>query len=1090
MKKVLNDKQGTYSFDPQGRFVIENYNQSKTFSNFFPGIAGLWGIPMWVFYVNRGQCISSFGIESKDKAILEFQPANKAYHLTSLQGFRTFIKGKVGSKEIYWEPFQNNLLGTQFSKKQVMRISTESLTIEETNRDLGLTIKVNYFTIPEEPFAGLVRQLTIENTSKKTYDLEIVDGLPMIVPYGLTDWVGKHMSRTVEAWVKVRSVEEKTPFYQLNVEVADTPEVTHIKDGNFYFAFNASHPSKLLDCIVEPEAVFAEADDFSAPVNFLNPSFKIPKVQQTSNRTPSALSFSKVSLAPKKTAEIVSVIGHTTTIKNLKTIVSKATAKSFIEGKEKQNKNLIEEIKNFALTKSSSLEFDLYSGNTFLDNILRGGLPISLKTSDGYMAFNVYSRKHGDPERDYNFFVVSPTFYSQGNGNYRDVNQNRRNDAWFNAHVKDNHLINFVNLIQADGYNPLVVKGTSFSAENEAAITDILKAYVKEEDILKLKEFLKTKFLPGGLLHFIEEKNISLKKDAKDFLGQILEACHKQELAEHGEGFWTDHWTYNLDLIESYFSLYPEDLKNLLLERKVFSFFHDGHYVLPRDKRYILAKNGVRQYRSVSKGEHPQGKENGNKLRVAKGEGAVYQTSLMCKALCLIANKVSTLDPSGIGVEMEANKPNWYDALNGLPGLLGSSISETLEIKRLSSFLLDSLDRLSLDDNEKINIFEELADFIVGLTGVLSSDNDAYWAKSNDLKERYRSLILTGIDGREKELSVKEIKTFLKNVIVKTDTAFKKAFDDKGFLRTYFHHEVTEYETLSDPSKGSAFVRPLKFKKHELPLFLEGYVHALRGETDSSLAKDLYRQVRKSGLYDKKLKMYKVNEDLSKESEEIGRTRIFPRGWLENESIWLHMEYKFLLELLRRGLVEEFYENFQNVLIPFLKPEQYGRSILENSSFLVSSAHEDAKLHGRGFVARLSGSTAEFMHIWLFMNVGLNPFLMNPQGQLVFSLSPMLAGWLFTKQKSQVQYLTPENKIKTADLPANVYAYNLLGSTLVVYHNKTRKDTFGKDKAKIQEIHVTYPQQKAIVLSSSEVGAPYAQDIRDRKIERIDVYFQ
>ena len=53
--------------------------------------------------------------------------------------------------------------------------------------------------------------------------------------------------------------------------------------------------------------------------------------------------------------------------------------------------------------------------------------------------------------------------------------------------------------------------------------------------------------------------------------------------------------------------------------------------------------------------------------------------------------------------------------------------------------------------------------------------------------------------------------------------------------------------------------------------------------------------------------MYKVNADLSKESDEIGRTRIFPAGWLENESVWLHMEYKYFLELLRCGLAKEFF---------------------------------------------------------------------------------------------------------------------------------------------------------------------------------------
>ena len=55
-----------YSLDEAGRFTVENYNWAKPFSNFFPGIAGAWGIPMWVFYVSRGQAICSLGVRDKD----------------------------------------------------------------------------------------------------------------------------------------------------------------------------------------------------------------------------------------------------------------------------------------------------------------------------------------------------------------------------------------------------------------------------------------------------------------------------------------------------------------------------------------------------------------------------------------------------------------------------------------------------------------------------------------------------------------------------------------------------------------------------------------------------------------------------------------------------------------------------------------------------------------------------------------------------------------------------------------------------------------------------------------------------------------
>jgi hypothetical protein len=77
-----------------GDFIIKNYQNCPTFSSFLPGIAGKLGIPIWAFYVNRGQAIASFGIENKDHALMEFEPANKSYRTVPSRGFRTFIKIK------------------------------------------------------------------------------------------------------------------------------------------------------------------------------------------------------------------------------------------------------------------------------------------------------------------------------------------------------------------------------------------------------------------------------------------------------------------------------------------------------------------------------------------------------------------------------------------------------------------------------------------------------------------------------------------------------------------------------------------------------------------------------------------------------------------------------------------------------------------------------------------------------------------------------------------------------------------------------------------------------------------------------------
>jgi hypothetical protein len=213
--------------------------------------------------------------------------------------------------------------------------------------------------------------------------------------------------------------------------------------------------------------------------------------------------------------------------------------------------------------------------------------------------------------------------------------------------------------------------------------------------------------------------------------------------------------------------------------------------------------------------------------------------------------------------------------------------------------------------------------------------------------------------------------------------------------------------------------------------------------------------------------MYKVCESLQNESEEIGRCRVFTPGWLENESIWLHMEYKYLLELLRAGLHSEFHEDLRNVLVAFQPPKRYGRSILENSSFLVSSAYPDSALHGAGFVARLSGATAEFLHIWLGITAGLSPFSINKQGELELKFSPVLTRPFFTSRGS--------------------FEFRFIGRTTVRYLNPKRRDTFGVGAAKPVRIRLMPAGAGPVEISGGVIPAPYALQVRDGRVPAIEI---
>jgi len=82
----------------------------------------------------------------------------------------------------------------------------------------------------------------------------------------------------------------------------------------------------------------------------------------------------------------------------------------------------------------------------------------------------------------------------------------------------------------------------------------------------ELLEYLKQPVTPGRLLMYLEEKGIKLKVSEEVFLEEIIKYCEEEVDAVHGEGFWIDHWTYNLDLIESYLGVYPEKKRELLFK--------------------------------------------------------------------------------------------------------------------------------------------------------------------------------------------------------------------------------------------------------------------------------------------------------------------------------------------------------------------------------------------------------------------------------------------------------------------------------------------------------------------------------------------
>ena len=260
---------------------MEDYDAKSNFASFLPGVAGYFGKPVWGFYVNRGQAISTFGIDSKDYPIVEFNPANKAYQVTPFIGFRTFIrgtrKGAVAQSSFEIEAFDpyrsRNLADTNEDPnkpKRVLYVGTNEVEIQEIDGLNGINTAVKYFVLPEENFPALVRRTTLTNTGTTPVELEILDGLAKIEPSGgKLEGMLKSMGRTLEGWFGVYHADDtlNMPFYKMSTEPGDTAKVTIEEKGNYCLSFieNEDETAKLLPIVYDKDKVFGKSTALEYP---------------------------------------------------------------------------------------------------------------------------------------------------------------------------------------------------------------------------------------------------------------------------------------------------------------------------------------------------------------------------------------------------------------------------------------------------------------------------------------------------------------------------------------------------------------------------------------------------------------------------------------------------------------------------------------------------------------------------------------------------------------------------------------------------------------------------------------------------------
>jgi hypothetical protein len=655
----------------------------------------------------------------------------------------------------------------------------------------------------------------------------------------------------------------------------------------------------------------------------------------------------------------------------------------------------------------------------------------------------------------------------------------------------------FLSFIQADGYEPLKVESLLFKIDNIDDCIDLATQAVGEADGHRAQRTALTNILhsgmfrPGQLFQDMMQQNIELVISRQEFIDMVTAVARAYPKASFASGFWADQWTYYMDIIDTYLSIYPDWEKRIFFEEQL-SYFSSPAIVKPRHEKYVLLdiysdnKYHVRQLNCVAVDESTQQRqymkdqdsENNDwgvyKLNWQHDEnGVLFRSSTMEKLFLLVTVKFAARDPYGAGIMYESGKPGWNDANYGLANLIGSGTPELYELHVLMKFVKTTIKKYEVD----INIPIELYRLVMSINTALDVLDDSgyidganlypkvpqplfhYWDTVTSSLEVYRKQIQHTFIGETHPLPCDYLDNFMKRWMGQIEVGMERGRklgtygygDDgnSGVPPTYFVYDVVSWTLTGEKSSdGHPFVLPLEMEVRSLPMYLEGPTRMLKTVNSYDEAKAIYESVRTSPLRDNVLPMYTISASLQGQSSEIGRASALPPGWLENQSISLHMSYKFYLELLRHGLYDEFFtEMMSGGMLPFFDPKMYGQSLMVPTTFIVSSAYADISMHGRGYnnnnqngrekTLQYSGTTSEFLSMWIYIMVGAHPFSLHPRtGQLQMQLLPTIPITWFSMEPDGNTWMVQYKLFGSIDVryynPRGVDLYDILPTRYVV----------------------------------------------------------
>ncbi|MCH3882014.1 MULTISPECIES: hypothetical protein [Tenacibaculum] len=709
----------------------------------------------WLFISSNGGLTA--GRQNAQSALFPYYTDDKITESADITGSKSIFQVEKDGEVHVWEPFSERFEGRFETTRNLYKNTYgNKVVFEEINHDLELTFQYEWSSSNEY---GFVRKSKLSNNSNATVNVNILDGIQNILPYGVGSDLQNASSNLVDAY-KRSELEEKTGLglFALSAIIVDKAEPSEALKTNVVWSLGLENPKYLLSSL-----------------QLKNFRKKIPIHQEVDVKAEKGAYFinKEVTLASKETKQWMFVANVNQTHSGVSALSNAIINDNQLA--KKVNDNVALGTQNLIKLNATSDGLQLTADNfrdtrhfsNTLFNIMRGGIfddnytvekwdfknyiekankkvartnetvinnlsekftvstlkEIASNTDDSnfrrlcleYMPLK-FSRRHGDPSRPWNKFSIN-TRNDDGSkildyeGNWRDIFQNWEALAHSYPDFIESMIHKFLNATTFDGYNPYRVTKGGFDWET-----------VEPED-------------PWSYI-----------------------------------GYWGDHQIiYLLKFLEFIEKHQPKKLE---------SFFTKDLFV------YANVPYKIKQYQDLLKNPKDTiefDKELDHKIRQEREElgadGAllrdenrfIVKVNFIEKILATTLAKLSNFIPEG-GIWMNTQRPEWNDANNALVGN-GVSMVTLYYLRRFLQFFKEAFNN---SEENSFEVSKELVDFFHDIVNTFDEHKNILSGSVNNTQRKevldglgkagsnFRNNVYkTSFSGRKETITKEELQHFV-----------------------------------------------------------------------------------------------------------------------------------------------------------------------------------------------------------------------------------------------------------------------------------------------------------------------------------------